>query len=125
MSFSDWAEEKILQALFNNVSLAVTTPYISLHTADPGETGASECIGGSYARLSSDWDPASTPAGTILSNNVYDFTLMPACTVTHVGVWDALTVGNFIIGGAFNSSRVVNAGDTYRIPDAAITITLT
>ena len=32
----------ILDAIFNATAYSVATPYISLHTADPGATGASE-----------------------------------------------------------------------------------
>lgn len=124
MSISNYLEEKILQAVFNNVSLAVAQPYVSLHTGDPGEAGANEVAGGTYIRQAADFDPAANPGGTTVNNGILDFTLMPACTVTHVGIWDAATVGNFLWGGAFNSSKVVNAGDTYRIPDASLTVTL-
>jgi hypothetical protein len=37
MTVANYAENKILDALFNNVSLAVATPYIKLHIGDPGE----------------------------------------------------------------------------------------
>ena len=37
MSIANYAENRILDALFNNTSLAIATPYVSLHTADPGE----------------------------------------------------------------------------------------
>ena len=124
MSLSNYAEEKVLQALFNNVTYAVATPYMSLHTADPGETGASEAAGGTYTRQLTDFNVASNPAGTVTNNGIVDFTLMPACTITHVGVWDAVAAGNFICSGAFASSKVVNAGDTYRVPDVSLTVTL-
>ena len=51
MSISNYLENKLLDAVFNATAFNVTgDPYISLHTADPGETGASEVTGGSYAR---------------------------------------------------------------------------
>jgi len=40
---------------------------------------------------------------------------MPACTVTHVGIWDAESSGNFLMGGSLDASKVVNAGDTFTI----------
>ena len=60
MSMSNYLEEELLDQVFNNLSApAITTPYISLHTADPGETGASECTGGSYARQAGSFGAAS------------------------------------------------------------------
>jgi hypothetical protein len=62
MSISNYAELKILDAVFRHTStgggLPTANPYISLHTADPGETGASEVAGGSYARQQAAFDAA-------------------------------------------------------------------
>jgi hypothetical protein len=106
-------------AIFNATAYSETTAYVSLHTADPGATGASECTGGSYARQAA---PAvASSSGTYTSNANIDFTSMPACTVTHAGIWDAATVGNFLLGGALAASKVVGAGDTFRIASGDLT----
>jgi hypothetical protein len=107
MTISNYLEAKVLDAVFNNISLAITTPYISLHTADPGETGASEVTGGSYVRQAGSF--ASASGGTITSDAAVNFTGMPAVTVTHVGVWDSLIGGanNFLWGGALAASQAV------------------
>lgn len=91
------------------------TGYASLHTADPGLTGASEVTGGSYARQAITFD---APAGGVSANSAaLTFTDMPSVTVTHVGVWDAATVGNFVYGDVLsNGNQVVNAGGTFEIP---------
>ena len=39
MTISDYLEPKILDAVFNNTSLAVAAVYVKLHLADPGEAG--------------------------------------------------------------------------------------
>jgi hypothetical protein len=39
---------------------------------------------------------------------------MPAATITHVGLWDASTAGNFLMGGT-TTNRTLGAGDTYTI----------
>lgn len=122
MTISNAYELLILDAVFNNVSLALAQPYVSLHTADPGETGANEVAGGSYIRLAANWDPAA--AGAVVMDGALDFTLMPAVTVTHVGIWTAATVGTFVWGGPLSSSRVVNAGDTFHFNDGGITVSL-
>ncbi len=122
MSISNYAENKLLDAVFNNTSFAVTQAYVSLHTADPGETGASEVTGGSYARQSGSFGVAS---GGALSNDAnIVFASMPACTVTHVGVWDAATVGNFLWGGALTASKTLGAGDTLQINTGDLDVTL-
>lgn len=122
MSISNYAEAKILDACFNNVTFAVATPFVSLHTADPGETGGSEVTGGSYARQAGSWAAAS--AGSIASDTTLNFTGMPVTTITHVGVYDAVSAGNLIWSGALTASKTTASGDTFQIASGSITITL-
>jgi hypothetical protein len=94
-SISDYAENKILDAIFNNVALAVTTPFVSLHTADPGETGASEVAGGSYARQAGSFGAAAS--GDVTNDAQIEFTNMPAVGgngVVAFGIFDAVSAGN-------------------------------
>ena len=125
MSLSDFAENELLDALLNNGSFAGgATVYVSLHTADPGEAGANEVAGGSYARQASGGFAAAA-GGTTDNDAIIDFTLMPAETMTHVGIWDAVTAGNFLIGGALAANKTTNAGDTFRIAAGDLDVTLT
>lgn len=101
--------------------------YLSLHTADPGLTGASEVTGGTYARQAVNGTgtfPTVTGDSVINSAAAINFTLMPSCTVTHVGLWDALTTGNFIMGQTLDAQQVVNAGDTFTFPTSSLTLSL-
>jgi hypothetical protein len=122
MSISNYAEAQILDALFNNDTFAVATPYVSLHTADPGETGASETSGGSYIRKLASFGAAS--GGAISSDAELEWLDMPDVTITHVGIWDAESAGNFLWGGALVASKDLNAGDTFTIPSGDLDITL-
>lgn len=128
MSLSDFAENELLDALLNNGSFAGgATVYVSLHTADSGEAGANEVSGGSYARQASGGFAAAA-SGTTDNDAIIDFTGMPAVGgggVTHVGIWDAVSAGNFLVGGALGAAKVVNAGDTFRIPAGDLDVTLT
>jgi len=122
MSISNYLENKILDKVLKNTDFTVTTVYMSLHTADPGETGASECTGGSYARQAVAWDSASS--GASANTDVESFTGMPACTVTHIALWDAPTSGNCLWSGALTASKTVNAGDTVQFAAGAVDITI-
>lgn len=95
---------------------AATRPtawYVSLHTADPGKTGASEVLVGTdanYARKSASFGTATTET----SATTADLTWTAAAgattyTVTHIGIWDAASGGNFIMGGALAVSETVVA----------------
>lgn len=77
--------------------------YISMHTGDPGTTGANEATGGSpaYARKQTTWGAAS--AGSAVGSQVsFD---VAAGTYTHFGVWSAVTGGTFRGGNALPASQ--------------------
>lgn len=82
--------------------------FISLHTADPGITGASEATGGSpaYARKSTTWSAGASDGSVAGSEVTFD---VPAGTFSHFGVWTAGTAGTFIGGGALSSPATLGA----------------
>lgn len=122
MSFSNYLELELLDAVVNNGSFAVAQAYCSLHTGDPGETGANEVTGGSYARQSLSF--AAAASGSAASDATINFTLMPSCTVTHLGLWDAASNGNFLAGGLLAESKVVALNDTFRFTSGTVVISL-
>lgn len=70
-----------------------TAVEASLHTADPGTTGASEVSGAPYTRQPVTWLAPS--GGSITSEQlVFDMPAIGSASVTHVGMWDA--GGNFL-----------------------------
>lgn len=70
-------------------NLGVT--HVSAHTADPGDTGANEVSGGSYARQPITFGSAAS--GAIDSSNTPVIPIPAGVTVTHLGYWTALTGG--------------------------------
>ena len=105
MAFSTYLADKILDLVLLGNTFTSNPVYVSLHTGDPGTTGASEVTGGPgpYARQSAaaNWTtPASGESDTSAS---ITFTGMPAVTVTHIGIWDMASGGNFLLGGALAS----------------------
>jgi hypothetical protein len=105
MSISNYAENTVLDWLLTG------TTYLSLHSADPGETGANEIAGGSYARQAITFATASS--GTKATNVASTFAGMPAVTVTHTCIWSAVSSGNCLfISNALSPSKTYGAGDT-------------
>jgi hypothetical protein len=45
-------------------------------------------------------------------------------TITHFGLWDAVTAGNNRGSGALTTAKAVNNGDTARFAIGALTITV-
>lgn len=131
MSFGDWAENAAVDWLFGGATpTRPATRYISLHTADPGDTGASEINGANdlgYARKVVTFAAAS--GGSAKNNGTPpSWTSTDTgnwATATHFGVWDALTAGNFLGGGALTTSRTIGPGDSATFANNSITITLT
>jgi hypothetical protein len=76
--------------------------FVSLHTADPGTTGASEATGGGYARQACTWNAASSRAKT--NSTVLTFTTTGSTANTHFGTSSAVSAGTFGISGALTSS---------------------
>lgn len=82
---------------------AARAVYLSLHNGDPGSTGANEVptTGGSpnYARKAPVWAAGSTTDGA-QSAAAVQFDVPPPSsgtrTITHVGVWSAVTGGTFL-----------------------------
>lgn len=98
---STTAENKAISGVF---AAATPTPsttgfWLSLHTGDPGTSGASE-----YAGVTRQQFPAGTASGGALSNTTQvTFSTSGATPVTHIGIWDAATAGNYVIGAALTS----------------------
>jgi hypothetical protein len=123
MSISDFLENELLDHVFNNAAYtSPTNTYISLHDGDPGETGANEISAGgnTYARQEASFAAAS--GGSVATDAQEEWTDMPDCEsggtneqLSHVGIWDTVSAGNFLWGGALTTPKNINAGDTFRI----------
>ena len=87
--------------------------WISLHTADPGTTGASEATyGGGGGRQQSTFGAASS--GTATGSEVTHASL-PAAAYTHFGVWSAVTGGTFRHGNALTPSMTLGGVGTLKV----------
>lgn len=121
--FSTYLGNAIINAALRNVALQVAQAYVSLHTGLPGLIGSNEVVGGSYIRQAVTFGAAGSKASD--NTTLVEFTGMPACTVTDVGLWDTDTGGNFLWGGTLSASKVVNAGDTFQIAIGALDVSVT
>lgn len=116
-SFSDYAENKILDHVFKTTAYTPATHlYVALSTADPTDAGSgiAEPAGAdAYARVICDaWDAAS--GGHIQNTGAVNFATPTGAwgTISHFAIFDALTGGNMIGHGAVAVPKVVGAGDT-------------
>jgi len=111
-----------------NQALATTGwAYVSLHSADPGTTGASELTGGSpaYARVAVTWNAASGGSVTN-SGSTLTFNFPASATAAYFGIWSASTAGTYYIGGALNGGTpIVNGTSQGTITIAAGYLSIT
>jgi hypothetical protein len=117
---ANYAENAELNALYNNTSLAVTTPYVKLHIGDPGE----DCTlnpAANTTRQSASFAAAS--GGSVVSDADITWTSVSTSeTYSHISLWDASTGGNPLDYGALVASKPVLAGDTFQIASGTLTI---
>lgn len=75
-------------------------PFSSLHTADPGTTGASESA--STTRQATSWNAAASSAKT--NSGALTFTTPGTTACSYMGTWSLVSAGNYAIGGALASA---------------------
>lgn len=119
MPLSTYSINQIRDHLMRTATWAKsTTRYVSLHTASPGLTGVNEVTEGWYARVQRDaadanWDAVVNGIAENIAAVAFGSPtgMAGSLIVTHVGLWDAATVGNFLVGGALANSKTINNGD--------------
>lgn len=137
---TNYLENKLVDHIFRNQTFtAPANLYVSLHTADPGETGANEISGNNYSRATvasslANWagtqsagsTTASSGTGGQTSNNGSITFATPSGswgTVTHFAIWDASTTGNPLLYGQLTIAKTINNGDTVSFSNGTLTVT--
>jgi hypothetical protein len=122
VSLSDDFENELSKFLFQNVSPphvpgGLTTLYVALHTADPGETGiqtTNETSYTNYARVAVSRDASGFSVLGGVITNVADV-VFPVCgatgaTLTHFSIQTTASgsAGSLVVSGPLTSSFVVS-----------------
>lgn len=123
--FSDYMEQEILDWGFTVAGVTRPTAwYVELYTAAPTDAGGGTALtGNGHARQSVTW----TRSGSTLNPSA-DLTFGPYTasmgTVTHFGVFDALTSGNMLGWNALTTSRAIGNGDSAKFTTSQLSISL-
>lgn len=127
MSFSNTYETHVLNYVFTTTSVTRPTAwYLALFTSNPAEDASGTEVstsGTAYARQSATF----TVSGNTASNSgAIEFPTATANygTVSHVGVYDASSGGNLIAYAELSTSKVIETGDVFRVPDGDLDVTL-
>lgn len=139
---SDYLENAIIDHLFRSRTFAKPAAlYVALFTAAPSDAGGgTEVAGGGYARVNlapadANWSAtqggvAGNSSGTSGQTGNAAIITYPAPsgawgTVTHFGIFDALTGGNLLIWDALTTPRTIANGDpapTFQVAALQITV---
>lgn len=128
-SFSAYLEDAIADWISGSaMPTAPTTTYLALYTSEPkDDDSGTEVTGGSYARQSISYGlPGSvTDTGTTMAINAN--IIFPTATgtwgsITHFGVFDALSGGNLLFFGSFTVAKLIESGDTYSVASGDLSI---
>jgi hypothetical protein len=126
-SLSDYAENELLDHLFNAAYSPAATIYLALCTADPTDAGTGAAMNevadaGNYARTAITFGAAAVRR--ITQNADVDFPQANAAwgTITHWSILDGGThgAGNMLAHGAFGSSFAPVSGNTPTVASAEI-----
>jgi len=100
-----------------------STIFVGLYTVAPTDsTSGTEVTGGSYARQAITFD-AAVDGATQNSSNV-DFTGMPATTTVAIAIHTAVAGGTMLMYGTLTTAKQTDAGDTLRIAEGDLDISI-
>ena len=128
MGATTYLRNALYDASVRNTTFTVgANLYLSLHTADPGLTGANEVVGAGYSRQSCPFaddggDGNGTNSGTVtvpVPSSGGPF------AITHVALWDAASAGNCVAGGALSGTVNASAGSSLQWTAGQLSFTVT
>ena len=127
-ALSDYAEKLLLDWMMTTGSATrPTTWFLALFTESPGDAGTGmELSGNGYSRQAIAFAAADSPDGTTENTGPVSFTADGGDwgSVTHIGIYDASTIGNLLWHGAMTTPRTVNDTDTLTFAAGSVVLTL-
>lgn len=133
MSVTYYSANRVLDRNFGSTAYTPPATYyfgLSTTTIQIDGTGATEPSGGAYARVGlvndkTNWGTAANASLSNLASVTFPESTASWGTITHVGMWDALTAGNLWWFDALSPSRAVASATTVLFAVGAITVQMT
>lgn len=137
---SNYLENKLIDHIFRAATFAKpSTLYFALFTAAPSDAGGgTEVSGGAYARQAlnpSDTNWTATQGGTSGASSgtgghtdnaiaiAFPVATTDWGTITHLGIFDAVSGGNLLFHAALASSKSILSGDIFQHSIADVDVT--
>lgn len=124
--FSDYYEDKIIEHMLRGQGFTPpSTLYLALYTVAPSDAGGgTEVSGGSYTRQPFTLTAASGGTTSNSADIIFPTATADWGTIVAVGIFDAQTGGNLLMYGNLQTSKTVNADDTFVIKAGDLDITV-
>ncbi|RCS42315.1 hypothetical protein DTL42_19445 [Bremerella cremea] len=130
-AFSDYLEAALLGVtLLGSSYTPGETIYLALATSvtTDGAVFTEVPSGTAYARQRVQFgSPTNDGTKKKVSNSgavTYSEATTPWGGITHIGLYDSPTGGNQLYYGALTSTRTIETGDTFQVPDANLSVSL-
>ena len=137
MAFSQYLANKILSWVKNSTfPSALSNVYVSLHTADPGTAGTNNDVTASVRGVATRVGIASTAFSSVgaasgggykITNSMVSQQTTSAAnttptTISHFGLWDTSSAGNFLASGTLTTPVEIQQGDTVQFNSGAMAV---
>jgi hypothetical protein len=132
-AFSNYTEDKIVDIFLRGDSYNGGTVYLALFTAvSSGETPSVTEVNPAgtwtdYARQSAAWTAIDSGTGETKNDGTITFPANDGAsdiTVTHIGVYDALTSGNLLFYAELTTPKTLAQGDVLSFASNSIVFTI-
>jgi hypothetical protein len=137
MAFSQYLASQVLSWVKGTTfASALSNVYVSIHTGDPGTAGTSNDVTSTVTGSANRTAVSSAAFSSVAAASGGGFEITNTGTVqittsavngspqtlTHFGIWNAATAGNFLASGSLTSSVSVQSGDTVQFNIGAMAI---
>jgi hypothetical protein len=106
-----------------NTTTAFAATYAKLHIGDPGAAGAGNAAVGSTTRVVFTFAAPSGNAIAMTGTSPVWTNGGTSETLSHISVWDAITVGNFGFSAALTASQAWASGNTFTLTSLTLSLT--
>lgn len=120
--------QSVLNLLRGTNITAPTGVYVALYNGDPGDAGVSGTDVTTQVRAAGRVEATfAAPSGKTIANDA-EVAYGPSdssVNITHFGLWDAQSAGNFLGGYSLQTARSIVAGDpvSFQVGDLSVVIT--